>query len=81
MSTIDHTAELNALIEKIKALPNGVYCDAITAASSNDFAGLAYIANLAEGLPGHMGRSLGRTMDLADLLRGITPRLVHGRGR
>jgi oligoribonuclease NrnB/cAMP/cGMP phosphodiesterase (DHH superfamily) len=78
MNAIDHHADLNELIEKIKDLPGQCYVDAYQCAVTYDFAALAFIANMAEGLPGNFARRFGQLADLADLIQGISPRLVRG---
>jgi len=71
-------ADIQALVDKIKALPGSMPLDAIRCAERSDSAGLAYIVNVAEGLPGDSFRRLFHMIDLADLLRGLAPRFVVG---
>lgn len=70
--------DIENLANKIHELGFGVYLDARRLAHEFDFAGLAYIVNMANGRGGNERVLLGTLIDLADLLRGITPKHVHG---
>lgn len=77
---VDHTADLREIVDRINALPHPVPNDATQAARNGDYAGLAYIINLAHGYPGNFKVRLGTVLDVADLIQGITPKMVNGRG-
>lgn len=71
-------SELAELCRRINALPEPTPRDAYGAAIMTDLHGLAYIANIADGIPAHSARPFGVMLDLADMLRGVTPRTVFG---
>lgn len=77
MFTVNHTAAIFQLIEKIKALPAPCYQDAYRAAQAMDLSSLSYIANMAEGLPETFSRRLFEMMDLADVMSGAGVRTVE----
>jgi len=63
-------------IAAIQALGGHVYDDALRAAMTLDLSGLAYIANMANGLHGTSYVKLGFVCDLAEALknaRELTP--------
>ena len=73
--------DLVLLARKIESLDSKVARDAQNCAAMYDFAGLAYIANMAMGVPGPSNLLLTDVMDLADIIRGVTPKLITGMSR
>lgn len=79
MTTVNLTADLQALAEKINDMPHPCPADAFHAAVSLDLQGLAFIANIAESKHGTATRRLTEMLDLADYLQGNRIKCVTGR--
>jgi hypothetical protein len=74
---MDRNADLAALHAAIST-NDQLAADAAACAARYDIAGLVFIANIAQGLPGGNSMRLGLALDLADYIRGIQPRTAQG---